>query len=342
MSEFLARLQASSRKRIQLDELKRHYYSLYPDVQNSPNRGSRLLEELRQLAGAGHIMLPAAASWERAGSPPLPTFVQLVREEAPRLPGDFSDVAWVPELGFWYQLKPAQVPAAKCINDFLLQRRGSLRPVPVKERSLQIFGDEKRLDAMRGGGTTLFSGKLALSTLGAFVVPLPLPYRQADAAGRPVLVVENHNSFWSFGEWNHAAKQYAAVVFGSGEAFRSTGAALGQVLHEVEGTGALYLGDLDVKGVRIPTEFNAAPRGDSPAVRPASELYAWVLQHGTRREKLECKNGTLAQAQAWLGSELGAEVHQMWQQGLWIPQEALGFEQLVAANMAPIFRFDND
>jgi hypothetical protein len=327
MSEFLARLQASLRKRIQLDELKRHYYSLYPDVQNSPERGSRLLAELQLLAGAGHITLPAAASWERAGAPPLPTFVQLVREEVSKPQDDFSDVAWAPELGFWHQLKPAQLSAARCINDFLLQRRGSLRPVPIKERSLQIFGDEKRLDAMRTGDT-LFTGRLALSTLGAFQVPLPLPYRQADAPGRPVLVVENHNSFWSFGEWNQESKQYAAVVYGSGEAFRSTGAALGQVLREVHGSGALYLGDLDVKGVRIPAEFNAAPRGDSPQVQPAIELYAWLLANGARREKVECKEGSRAQAEAWLGPELGGQLCAVWQEGRWIPQESLGFEQL--------------
>lgn len=328
MSEFLARLLASPRKRIQLDELKEHYYSLYPEVQNSPERASRLLTELRALEAAGYLGLPAPASWERAGSPALPNFVQLAREKPSAPREDFSQVAWAPELGFWHLLNPVQLAAAKCINDFLLQRRGSLRPVPIKERSLQIFGDEKRLDAMKTGNT-LFNGRLSLVTLGAFQVPLPLPYRQADAAGRPVLVVENHNSFWSFGEWNHETKRFAAVVYGSGEAFRSTGAALSQVLREVEGSGALYLGDLDVKGVRIPREFNAAARGESPAVQPALDLYAWLLENGTRRTKPECKVGTLAQAEAWLGPKLAPLVFEMWQNGLWIPQEALGFEQLL-------------
>lgn len=327
MSDFLDRLQASPRKRIPLDELKRHYYSLYPDVQNSPERGSRLLAALRGLETAGHIALPAAASWERVGSPPLPGFVQLVREKSSAPREDYSQVPWVPELGFWHLLNPMQLVAAKCINDFLLHRRGTLRPVPIKERSLQIFGDEKRLDTMRTGDT-LFQGRFALVTLGAFQVPQPLPYRQADAPGRPVLVVENHNSFWSFGEWNHNAKRYSAVVYGCGEAFRLTGAALGQVLREVQGASAQYLGDLDVKGVRIPAEFNAAVRDESSRVLPALELYAWLLKNGTRRVKIECKAGTLAQAEAWLGAELASRVFEMWQEGRWIPQEALGFEQL--------------
>lgn len=328
MSEFLARLLASPRKQIPLDELKRQYFSLYPDIQNNPERSGRLLAELRALEAQGRITLPAAASWERVGSPPLPTFVRLVREKLTIPQVNYKDVAWVPELGFWHLLNPGQLVAAKCINDFLLLRRGSLRRIPIKERSLQIFGDEKRLDGMKTGDT-LFQGRLSLATLGAFQVPQPLPYRQSDAPGKPVLVVENHNSFWSFGEWNHDAQKYAAVVYGSGEAFRLTGAALGQVLREVDGIGALYLGDLDVKGVRIPAEFNAAPRGDSPPVQPAGELYDWLLANGLRREKSECRDGTLFQAANWLGAELGEKVYAMWREGRWIPQEALGLEQLV-------------
>ena len=75
MSEFLARLAESTRKRVPLDDLKRHYYSLHPEVQNSPDRGARLLEALKQLQVAGVIALPAAGSWEKAGSPALPAFV---------------------------------------------------------------------------------------------------------------------------------------------------------------------------------------------------------------------------------------------------------------------------
>jgi hypothetical protein len=201
--------------------------------------------------------------------------------------------------------------------------------VPIKERSLQIFGDEKRLDAMRIGNT-LFSGRLPLAAVGAFQVPLPLPYRPGDAPGRPVLVVENHNSFWSLGEWNHSAKRYAAVVYGAGEAFRSTGGALSQVLREVGGTSAEYLGDLDPKGIGIPLAFNISCKGEDPQVKPALDLYAWLLEHGTLREKADCALTTDALAVQWLGPELGARLADVWRDGRWIPQEALGYEQLQA------------
>lgn len=159
-------------------------------------------------------------------------------------------------------------------------------------------------------------------------MPLPLPYRQAAAPGKPVLVVENHNSFWSFGEWNQTALRYSAVVYGAGEAFRNTGQALSQVLKEVNGEGAEYLGDLDPKGVGIPLEFNKAMTGEGVAVRPALSLYRWLLANGRTREKPECRLASDVLAKDWLGLELGVSLAQRWQDGVWIPQESLGIEQL--------------
>jgi hypothetical protein len=329
MSEFFKQLDASKRKRVPLDEVKRIYYSLFPEVQNNPERQALLLQALRDHERQGLLTLPAAGSWEKVGSPPLPNWVALVREAQVTDTSGYSDVAWVPELGFWPNLKPLQLVDAKPINDFLLRRRDSLIPVPIKERSLEIFGDEKRLDTLRTG-TSLFAGRLPLSAIGAFLVPLPLPYRQAPAPGKPVLVVENHNSFWSFGEWNQTALRYSAVVYGAGEAFRSTGQALAQILKEVHGEGAEYLGDMDPKGVGIPLEFNRAMFDQGIAVRPALNLYRWLLANGTTRDKPECRLASGALAKDWLGLELGGSLAQRWQNGLWVPQESLGFEQLQA------------
>ena len=326
-AEFAARLALSPRKRVELAQVKQLYFELHPEMRNHPERSALLLQMLQELAAAGALALPARGSWEKVGQPALPLWVALVREREEDPREDFSKVPWVPELGFWPELKPPQLVAAKAINEFLLRRRGSFALVPIKERSLEIFGDEKRLDAMRFGNS-LFSGRLPLDILGAFMVPLPLPYRVAPAPGKPVLVVENHNSYWSFGEWNQRALRYSAVVYGAGEAFRSTGAALGQVLREVEGVGALYLGDLDPKGIGIPLDFNRTAAADEPKVAPALEWYAWLLANGRQRDRPECRSAVGEVAVAWLGSAMGTALGGVWQTGRWIPQEALGFEQL--------------
>jgi hypothetical protein len=327
LSEFLEALLSSQRKRVPLDELRRHYFSLYPDVQNSPDRGVLLLRALKELEADGAISLPAAGSWEQAGSPALPLWITLKSAPRSNVSVNHADVIWAPELGFWPELRPSQLSALRPINDFLLRRRGAFSLVPIKERSLEIFGDEKRLDNMCTGDF-LFRGRLPLSTLGCFRVPQPLPYRKVNTPGKPVLVVENHNTYWSFAEWNETTRRYTAVIYGGGENFRLTGRALRQAMHETKATSAEYFGDLDPKGLSIPVDFNRSVEPGYPTVSAALPLYRWLLSNGVRREKPECATYVAGLAAAWLDAELAAELEAIWSAGRWLPQEALGTEQL--------------
>lgn len=333
MSEFLAAIIASSKKRVALNELKKNFYALHPDVLNSPDRSSRLLAALRALEQQGAIRLPAAGSWEKLGNSPLPQFVTLVQEVQPDS-YDYTQEPWVPEFGFWPQLRGNQLSDAKVINNWLLRRRGTFLQVPIKERSLEIFGDEKRLDALRSG-TSLFAGRLPLAIIGAFHLSPPLPYRQAMTVSTRVLVVENHNSFWSFGEWNHTAKQYRAVVYGAGNAFAGAAEALVQVLHEVQGESVEYLGDLDPKGIRIPTDFNKSAKSWGVEVVPAIDWYGWLLRHGQQRAKSYKQLDSDDSAERWLGEQMRTELTALWKKGLWIPQESLGYEQLATWLTSP-------
>jgi hypothetical protein len=327
MSEFLASIAESRTKKIVLDELKRVFYTLNPDVINSPDRSTRLLAALRELEQQGAIRLPASSSWDNRGNPALPLFVTLVRE-ADRDTRDYSFEPWLPEFGFWPQLSGNQLEDAKAINDWLLRRRAAFLPVPLKERSLEIFGDEKRLDALRSGAF-LFGGRMALAAIGAFHVPAPLPYRQAMSESTRLLVVENHNSFWSFSEWNKTAGRYRAVVYGAGNGFSGAGEALVQVVHEVCGEDIEYLGDLDPKGMHIPLDFNRLARNWGVGVSPAVEWYDWLLERGRQRTKPSGQIALDESAVRWLGEQMGTKLIALWKEGLWIPQESLGYEQLV-------------
>ncbi|NIE63799.1 Wadjet anti-phage system protein JetD domain-containing protein [Burkholderia sp. Ax-1719] len=329
MSEFLEALLSSPRKRVPLDELRQRYFSLYPDVQNSPDRGLILLRALKELEADGALSLPARGSWEQAGSPALPLWITLKHSPRSGVSVNHADVTWAPELGFWPELRPSQLSALRPINDFLLRRRGAFSPVPIKERSLEIFGDEKRLDNMCAGDF-LFSGRLPLSVIGCFRVPQPLPYRKVDTPGKPVLVVENHNTYWSFAEWNETTRRYTAVIYGGGENFRLTGRALRQAMHEAGASSAEYFGDLDPRGLSIPLDFNRSVEQGYPTVSAALPLYRWLLANGVQREKPECAKYAAGLAAAWLGIELAADLEAVWSAGMWLPQEALGTERLHA------------
>lgn len=329
MSERLAQLLQKSRtKRIALDALRRYYRDAHPELQGSPEIDRMLLESVRTLANKGVVALPAGGSWERFGNPRMPKWVSLVApSRAPRT--DWAAVPWVPELGFWVELQPRQLEAARAINDFLLRRRGTFVPVPLNERSAEIFGDEKRLASMVAGDA-LFGGRLSLEAIGAFHVATPLPYRLAQAPGRPVLIVENHHSYWSFGEWNSREKCYAAIVYGSGHEFAKSGVAIDQVLHETGGSQAEYFGDLDANGLAIPADFTVRRKTSGmPGVRPAERFYAWLLANGKTQAVEEPLRRLSKSSVDWLPAPLRTQARTLMEDRFRIAQECLSYEILI-------------
>ncbi|OHX37821.1 hypothetical protein BJL95_04410 [Methylomonas sp. LWB] len=322
-AEFLLALRTVRRKRIDLSDLRRYWLQVNPEQLQHPERDALMMASLKQMAGHGYIALPASGSFEKVGNPPMPKFVTLVNQDEVKPRNNWSNISWLPELGFWTELTESELLTAKKINDWLHRRRGKFMKVPLRERSLEIFGDEKYLDS-RARNNALFSGRLPLSLIGAFHVPHPLPYRAANAPGQPVLIVENHHTYWSLAEWNVQSCQYAAVVYGSGKAFCSTGQALQEVLRECDANGALYFGDLDPAGILIPLSFNDA---NESVVLPDIGLYQFVLENGKRRSPVNRLSGDKQAAQRWL-PELSDRILELWALDYWIPQESLGTEQL--------------
>lgn len=324
MSElFLLTLRSIRRKRVVLADLRRFWLETNPEQFQHPERDTLLLAALKKLEDQGELVLPAHGSFEQFGNPRMPKFITLVKQSETQSPDDWSRISWLPELGFWTDLNASELVTAKAINAWLLHRRGKFLSVPLRERSLEIFGDEKYLD-LRVRDNALFSGRLPLVVIGAFIVPHPLPYRAATAPGKPLLVVENHHTYWSLAEWNLQVSRYAAIVYGAGKAFCSSGEALKEVLRECHGDGALYFGDLDPAGIMIPLRFNAS--SELP-VYPATDLYQFTLERGYRRPGVARVAEDEAAAKTWL-PQLSDMICSLWASDCWIPQESLGTEQL--------------
>lgn len=324
--EFVRAIQASRRKRIELSDLRRYWLQANPEQLQHPERDALLMTALRKLEAEGGLILPASGSFEKIGNPPMPKFVTLVVQAEAKSFNNWSAVSWLPELGFWTELTETELATAKAINDWLLDRRGKFLQVPLRERSLEIFGDEKYLDS-RHRNNALFSGRLALSSIGAFLVPHPLPYRAANAPGQPVLIVENHHTYWSLAEWNIHTRKYAAIIYGAGNAFCSKGHALQEVIRECCATGALYFGDLDPAGIMIPLIFNDAIGSQ---VLPDIGLYQFILENGRRRSSVKRIIDDEKAVRRWL-PELCDQITELWALDQWIPQENLGTEQLRAS-----------
>ncbi|MCY4546862.1 MAG: DUF2220 family protein [Defluviicoccus sp.] len=331
MSSFAEELRALGKRRIGLTELRAAWLRAHPEARDQPEPRHLLLDALRTLEREGTVDLPRRG-WDTTGSPALPRTARL-RDGAPgartRMPQ-----AWLPALAFAADERhPVRRADLRAVNAFLLSVRGRTPvPAPTRERSLQIFGDEKRLDDLRKGEPALFEGRVRLADLHCYPVAPPLPHETPPepVPGRPVLVLENYHSYDSFRRWNRKLALYAAIAYGGGNAFRQGAGNLDDLIGRAQAEGAMYLGDLDPAGVRILIGVNRRRRSEGrAALRPHLGLYGWLLAHGHRRplERAPEDAGIDGIGEVFPAG-LAEALADLWSQGRRIPQESFGMEQL--------------
>ena len=241
---------------------------------------------------------------------------------------DRASIAWEPELAFLATARLG-VPVEDLlrINKFLAEGGRALPLVPLKERSVTIFGDEKRLDALRT--TVLFrADRLQLGDLRCESVAEPLGWIRGPVRTGRFLVLENAATFHSFARWNARVARFTAVIYGGGYRFVDGVGFLSEIFKETEESGQVfYFGDLDPEGLRIPCLGGERARllggGPVEAFLPA---YRYLLNLPT-----SCRSGLADELSpnhaSWLG-EVADEVDALFQARQRIAQEWLGWEFL--------------
>lgn len=219
------------------------------------------------------------------------------------------------------------------LNEFIKLNGKEREVVPIKERSLQIFGDEKRLDLLLN--TALFrEGRLdAMRDLRCEVVGVPLAWKRGPviAAHRPLIVIENAATWHSYCRWNLERGLFSAVVYGDGNRFVDGIRYLPDILVELGGAGdlrVLYFGDLDPQGLVIPQEASAHARAAGlPAIEPHLWSYRALLDLGVvciKGWEGETPSPTLCD---WLEG-CGEPVRRLFAAGRRMAQEHVGWEFL--------------
>ena len=331
MASFAEELISLGKRRIGLSDLRAAYIRTHPEALAAPDLRRLLLDALRELERDGAIDLPRRG-WDKSGSPALPSTARL--SDAPCVQRARTPHSWLPALAFGADERhPVRRADLQAINAFLLSVRDrELTSAPTRERSLQIFGDEKRLDHLRKGKLALFEERISLEDLRCYPIAPPLPYEAPPQrpSGRPVLVLENYHSYDSFCRWNREVALYAAIAYGGGNAFQQGAGNLDDLIAATAADGAVYVGDLDPAGIRILIGVNQRRQaeGQSP-LRPHRGLYRWLLAHGRRRplETLPTENLTAGLGDAFPDGIATALVD-LWTAGQRIPQESFGLEQL--------------
>lgn len=314
--------------RLTLEQLLTAFQVALPHRSDDAEGRSALAGMLAEFAAAGLLRLPRAtsrAAYNCAERTPLPRHVYRLNP-SPRTrsgPG-----LWRPELAFALQMDESWHAELKVVQEWL--RRGGMQAplVAMRERSVEIFGDEKRLDALLG--TNLFApGRLSLELLRCYLPSVPIHVVSAALAksDAPLLVVENHTTFDTLCRWNAGRKRYSAVAFGAGTAFVASAASLRVHLGKPGCSGCVcYFGDVDPRGLWIPRR---AAMESGIDVKPDTELYLLLLSKARQQHNLPRSRFRFdPQLLEWLPAAVRADTTSYFEQGVRLPQELITIHDL--------------
>jgi hypothetical protein len=266
-------------------------------------------------------------SWDSSTIPPLPKWVKVPANRAQRRRGSWRQFPWAPELG-WVASLPSlsdeRFNDLVAIHNWLISNRQT-PAVPVRYRSVELFGDEKHLGNL--ARTQLFApGRLTLDLLRCHRLPPPLPAIPVGT-GPDILVVENSDPYWAAADVLGEMKDHPirAVAWGSGTAFPAQVETLGV---DIAGDGpvsgvAWYWGDFDPRGIRIGADAASANAAhDGVQVLPAIGLWEAMASCNPQME------GTISwqtdpAAAAWLGPHLWATLEPIRRAKARVAQEAV-------------------
>ena len=240
------------------------------------------------------------------------------------------EFAWEPPLAFLREAR-VNIPfdELRRINKFIGEGGAGHELVPIKERSLQIFGDEKRLDVLFG--TALFRpDRLDLKRdLGCELIGVPIAWKRGPvgAASRPLIVIENAATWHTYCRWNAERELFSAVVYGDGNRFADGIRYMADIFAELGGLRhVLYFGDLDPQGVLIPQEASARSSALClPAVEPHLWSYRTLLAMSETRAQTWTGDLPPSALCDWL-QECSGRAWQLFANGRRLAQEHIGWD----------------
>jgi hypothetical protein len=312
-----------------IEHLLEAFRHAFPHRQGDTDARSILSQLLVQLEQSGVLHLPKKTNrraYDYSERTPLPKHVT----RCDRLqPSKSPAVVWRPELAFAGELGVSWHEELLAVQEWLRNGGISAAHVALRERSVELFGDEKRLDSLLG--TQLFTrGRLSIGLLRCYLpsVPIYVVSLPHDGSSRPLLVVENHTTFDTLCRWNEQCRHYSAVAFGAGAAFIAACKSLRPHLAAPGCSGQLlYFGDLDPKGLWIPAR---ASQDCAIEVFPDENLYTLLISKG-RTIRTPSHGPILFESEllSWLPAVLREETGRHFSNGRRLPQELVSLPDLL-------------
>jgi hypothetical protein len=323
-----------TRTRWTLDDLLGRFLDAFPHMGGRPDRRRALAALLDELREAGYLR--HSVRLDRTEPPPLPVFVDVTAPVSGvtgrRVPRGHR---WRPELAGVLALQPTPTPTElrvlRQVNRWLVRRGGDAPVCGSRERSLEVFADERLLDDRLRHGRLFTAGVLSYELLRARRIAPGLVTRRVGSAPG-VLIVEGPDTFRAVADVLEGVGEspVGVVVWGAGAAFEQSCEALA----DLRGPGAAtprrcwYFGAIDPTGLRTPARA-AAILAPLPLV-PARPLYELLLDGDRRTAGRERMHHDTRAHLRWLGPPLAARARAVLATRSRLPQEALTAEVLRA------------
>lgn len=243
-------LAGSSRtRRLALMDIEEAIARAAPDIGAGSARRVLVGSIIGALADAGRVVLPRTApAWE-PGHPELPRWVARITDTRASSSGRRRRFPWRSELEWaaGVELTDAQFAVLQAVQIWLRERRPDDPTCAVRERSVDIFGDDKRLDTLLGG--PLFApGRLSLKLLDCVAAYPPLAVRELSG-GRDWLVVENATTFRTLAALPNTVPDVSLLIYGAGA--QASAGLLALLTEHIRPPRVWWFGDIDCDGLRF-------------------------------------------------------------------------------------------
>lgn len=283
LKRFRDRLRGGQRRTVPQETLWTAFVAVYDDLPSGPERRTWLMAVLEELALRGDIRLPVrhGTRWDRTSIVALPMAISIMAPQSsvdPRM--QWRQFPWHPNLQWVFQLRslsPDQFVFLKRVNEGLVEGWFEQQEC-FKYRSLQLTGDEKRLETLLKG--TLFGpGCLTLEMLGCLPEALPLAVEQLSSNPR-MLVFENAAPFMLARSIlaRTTRPRVGRLAWGAGTQILKAVRYLSTI--RPQATEILYVGDLDAAGVKIAADLQRT--STMVPVRPATQFHQAMIESAAR------------------------------------------------------------
>jgi hypothetical protein len=218
--------------------------------------------------------------WDKSALPHLPKWINRPR---PRVARQYADnVIWAPELSFLSTRKELATSPWLKVDQWLKATRNAVQDlVPIRERSLEIFGDEKMLDGLVGV-QAFKSSLITLDALSCYYVPEPAAWERGPLGSRdlPGVCIENSTTYDVLRKFNRETGIWGFVVYGRGNGFASVVEGIIPIMEEFGHKRILYFGDADHEGLEIAARGAMKFSAVGKALELDARLYRLILDCG--------------------------------------------------------------